>query len=221
MSVARPTVVEGRLVERVCPDCGNVERRAFGEFESTRGELASYALGWTSGHDDVVGHMTIGIGAGNPGGGSFHCELRPSGDSYGSVLVDRPFEDVPQGGPDLTREEALAHEDLPFVWFVSDEVMVQDRRAVWMAHWLLGTVAYVTGPVSEGTAPVRHVVHDVDGDWALLCGTVAPDQAHVAHLYHALDADPTLLAVLDLKLGWRADRSGPGASWRRSRAEDE
>ena len=217
MSTVRPTVVEGRLVERACPDCGNVERRAFGEFESTRSELASYALGWTSGHDDVLAHMTIGIGAGNPGGGSFHCEVRPKGDSYGFMLVDRPFEDVPEGGPDLTREQALAHGDLPFVWFVADQVMVQDRRAHWMLHWLRGTPAYVTEPVASGAAPVRHVFLDADGEWQLLCGTVAPEQPRVAHLYHALDQDPTLVDVLDLERGWRADRNGPDEPWSRSR----
>jgi hypothetical protein len=221
VSAVRPTVVEGKLVDRACPDCGNVERRAFGEFESTRGELASYAFGWTSGHDDVVAHMTIGIGAGNPGGGSFHCEVRPHGDSHAYMLVDRPFEDVPEGGPDLTRAQARAHDDLPFVWFVADEVMNQDRRAQWMQHWLLGTTAYVTEPVAAGTAPVRHVVLDADGDWQLLCGTVAPEQAHVAHLYHALDRDPTLLDVLDLEPGWRADRTGPDADWSRSRDKEE
>jgi len=37
-------ITEGRLTERDCPDCGGLERRAFGECESERGELASYAL---------------------------------------------------------------------------------------------------------------------------------------------------------------------------------
>jgi hypothetical protein len=217
----RPIVEEGRLVERDCPDCGNVERRAFGEFESTRGELASYAFGWTSGHEDLVGYMTVGIGAGNPGGGTFHCEVVDAGGEYGMRLVDRPFEDVPEGGPDFTREEALAHEDLKFIWFVADEVMDQDRRARWMRHYVLATAAYVTEPVVQGTAPVRHVVRDHDGDWQLLCGTTATDQALLFHLFHALDRDRTLLDVLDLEPGERADREGPGARWIRSTYEEE
>jgi len=68
-------VEEGRLSERSCPDCEHTERRAFGEFVSPRGDLASYAIGWTSGHEEVCGWMTIGIGAGNPGGGSFHIRV--------------------------------------------------------------------------------------------------------------------------------------------------
>jgi hypothetical protein len=222
VSALRPIVEEGRLVERECPDCGNVERRAFGEFESTRGELASYAFGWTSGHDEVVGYMTIGIGAGNPGGGSFHAELRPTDDWYGLTLVDRRFEAVPEGGPDLTREQALAHEDLKFIWFVADEVMAQDRRAQWMTHWVLATVAYVTEPVLHETSPVRHVVRDrEDGDWQLLCGTTAGDEPHLFHLFHALDHDRTLLDVLDLEPGERADRNDPDSPWIRSTYEEE
>jgi hypothetical protein len=204
-------VEEGRLVERKCPDCGRIERRAFGEFESTHGELASYAIGWTSGHEEQVAHLTIGIGAGNPGGGSFHCEARDEG-GVGFVLVDLPFERVPEGGPDLTREKALAHEDLQFVWYVADEVMAQDRRAWWMEHWVCATPAIATEPVVAGTAPVKHVFHTDDG-WQLLCGTVATDEVKVFHLFHALDRDPTLLDVLDLETGWRADRRGPGSPW--------
>ncbi len=122
-------IEEGRLAGRDCTDCDGTQRLAFGEAVSARDELASYALGWTSRHEDRVGHLTIGIGAGNEGGGTFHAEVLVVDGSYAMRLVDRPFEAVPQGGPDLSREQALAHEDLPFVWFVADEVMAQDRRA--------------------------------------------------------------------------------------------
>lgn len=213
----RQMLVEpGRLEERPCPDCGEIERRAFGEIVSPRDELASYALGWTSGHDDEVGHMTIGIGAGNEGGGSFHIEIRMVDDEWGMGLVDRPFEDVPEGGPDLTRDEALAHGDLPFVWWVADEVMEHDPRAGWMQHWLKGTPAYVTGPILARTEPVRHVIRDADGDWQLLCGTDrAADELDPVHLFHSLDRDPSLLEVLDLEPGHRADRPEIGAAWSR------
>lgn len=214
-------VEEGRLVERPCPDCGGLERRAFGEIESPRGELASYAIGWTSGHEDPVGFMTVGIGAGNEGGGSFHMRVWDEDhDSWGMGLVDEPFEDVPEGGPDLSRDEALAHEDLKFVWWVADEVMEQDRRAQWMLHWLGETIAYVTGPVLHKTEPVRHVIRDADGDWQLLCGTDSPeDELHLVHLHHSLDHDPSLIEVLDLEPDERADRKRPGRRWRRGPAE--
>jgi len=212
-------VEEGRLVERPCPDCEHTERRAFGEFVSPRGELASYAIGWTSGHKDVCGWMTVGIGAGNPGGASFHIRVFEEDGYYAMGLVDEPFEDVPQGGPDLTREEALAHEDLPFIWAVADDVMATDRRARWMAHWLLSTRAFVTAPVFERQEPVRHVVRDDDGDWQLLCGTAdAEADAHLVHLFHCLDDDKTLIEVLDLPVGDRADRDEAGGPWEREAA---
>jgi hypothetical protein len=200
-------IEEGRLVERTCPDCDGIERRAFGEAISPRGELSSYAIGWTSGHEKLVGHMTVGIGAGNPGGGSFHMEVHAdeAGDP-GLTLVDRPFEDVPEGGPDLSREEALVHDTLRFVWWVADEVLIQDRRANWMVHWILQTSALATWPVIDGTAPVRHVVREADGVWQLLCGTVEAEDPQVYHLFHAFDRDPSLVDVADLPAGTRADR---------------
>ena len=209
-------IEEGRLVEAPCPDCGHMEHRAFGESESRRGELASYAIGWTSGHDLVTGWMTIGIGAGNPGGGSFHIEVQVVDEQPSMRLVDRPFEDVPEGGPDLTREQALAHPNLDYVWYVADEVMLQDRRAWWMEHYLRGTRALATEPVVIGAEDVRHVVRDEDGDWQLLCGTVRADEPEVFHLHHALDRDQTLLEVLDLEPGRRADREARGGPWERS-----
>jgi hypothetical protein len=75
-------ITEGRLEERPCPDYDGVERRAFGEAESSRGELASYAIGWNTGGDHESARMTVGIGAGNPRGGSFHIELLRSGDEW-------------------------------------------------------------------------------------------------------------------------------------------
>jgi hypothetical protein len=210
-------IEEGRLLKRSCPDCGNLEWRAFGDVESARGELASYAFGWALAHEDAKGRLTIGIGAGRPGGGSFHADVRVGQDRLGLALVDEPFEDVPQGGPHLSRAEALAHVDVDFVWSVADQVMAQDRRAWWMEHWLRATRAFATTPVVDGTAPVRHVVRDDDeqADWQLLCSTA--EKIHLFHLHHALDRDQTLLEILDLEPGQRADRKGPRRRWKRSR----
>ena len=209
-------VEEGRLVEHTCPHCGGVEHRAFGEFESRHGELASYAIGWTSGNEHPAGYMTIGIGAGNEGGGTFHIEIRIVDGTWAMGLVDEPFEDVPEGGPDLTRDEALAHDTLPFIWMVADEVMEQDRRAWWLLHYLHGTPARVTAPVADRREPVRQVVRDDGGGWQLHAGTTADGGKPVGiDLFHVLDDDPTLLEVLDLAPGQRADRDGPGRRWRR------
>lgn len=201
-------------MEQTCAHCGNVERRAFGESESDRGELASYAIGWTSGHEEPVGHMTIGIGVGNPGGGSFHIEIRIVDGEPGMRLVDGPFESVPQGGPDLTRAQALEHEDLPYVWFVADNVMAQDRRAAWMEHWLRGTRAFVTARVAEDLGAVRRVVRDQEGDWQLFDALEGdPGESRVTHLSHLIDADQSLLDVLDLGVGEEATRMSRDAAW--------
>jgi hypothetical protein len=76
---------------------------------------------------------------------------------------------VPEGGPDLTADEARAHEDLEFVWWVSDNVMARDRRAWWMRHWLLGTRAIMTAQVFARDEPVLLVVNDAaDELWQLI-----------------------------------------------------
>jgi hypothetical protein len=212
------TIEPGRLQEGPCPHCGHMEHRAFGEFEAPRGELASYAFGWTSGHEQQIGRMTIGIGAGNPGGASFHLEVGKAEDETALRLVDDPFERVPEGGPDLTREQALAHPDLQFIWYVADEIARLDRRYWWMEHWIWGTRAFATQAVVDGALPVLHVVRDSDdGEWQLLDGRPGSEETAVLfHLHHALDRDRTLLDVLDLAPGQRADRAEAGDSWART-----
>jgi len=206
-------ITEGRITDRVCPHCGGIERRAFGESESSRGELASYAFGWTTGHEDRFAALTVGIGAGNEGGGSFHATVRDHEGSYAMGLNDEPFEDVPEGGPDLTRDEALAHPDLTYVWWVADEVMAQDRRARWMLHWLFATPAAAARPVHDGRDQARAVARDADGGWELLCGEA---DLRPSRLHQALDRDPTLLEILDLEPGQRAERRKLRGGWKRT-----
>jgi hypothetical protein len=219
----RDRVVEGRLVEVPAPGARGMERRAFGEFESHRGELASYALGWTAGGAERIGRLTIGLGAGNPGGGTFHAEVGVGEDGrYGLRLVDEPFETVPEGGPHLTREQALAHGELPWVWAAADRIMRLDRRALWMLHWVLETLAYVSAPVFARAEPVLLVVHEADPDrWSLIGSSDAGPDGGIHHLHHPVDEDQTLLDVLDLEPGEEAMRADVGAEWVRRRYEPE
>lgn len=197
------------------PDATGMDRRGFGEFEGLRGELASYAFGWVTGADEHAARMTIGIGAGNPGGGTFHALVLP-GDGHGFRLVDDPFERVPQGGPDLTAEQARAHEDLEFIWWVADYVIAHDRRAWWMLHWLHGTRAISTAGVFEMKEPIVLVVNDDDDDlWQLIGTSDAGPDAKIGHLYHAVDEDQTLIDVLDLEPGYSATRQTVGGPWTR------
>jgi hypothetical protein len=210
-------VLEGSFVEVPTADVTGMDRRAFGEFVGPRGELASYALGWTAGSQPHVARLSIGIGVGNPGGGTFHAVVFKHQDGHAFSLTDERFERVPQGGPDLTADQARAHEDLPFVWWVADRVMERDRRAWWMRHWLLGTTCIQTVEVFERHEPVLLVAHDAeDGLWQLIGTTDAGSSTgKIGHLHHAVDEDPTLIDVLDLPPGHSAERGSPEAPWTR------
>lgn len=211
-------VVEGMFVEIPTAEVAGMDRRAFGEFVGPRGELASYAFGWTTGSDPHVARLSIGIGAGNPGGGTFHAVVFDHEARYALSLTDKPFEQVPQGGPDLTADQARAHEDLPFVWWVADLVMERDRRAWWMRHWLLGTHCIQTIEVVERREPVVRVVNAADdGPWEFIGATDAGSSGKIGHLHHVVDEDPTLVDVLDLPPGHSASRTHVGGPWTRRR----
>ncbi|MVU80965.1 hypothetical protein GPX89_27410 [Nocardia sp. ET3-3] len=215
-------VIPGELIEVPTADVTGMDRRAFGEFIGPGGELASYAFGWTTGGDPHVGRFSVGIGAGNPGGGTFHAVMFDNDGSHAFGLVDEPFEQVPQGGPDLTAAQSRAHEDLPFIWWVVDHVMDRDPRAWWMRHWLMGTRCIQTPEVFEKQEPILHVGHDQDGDlWQLLGPTDPGEQGRIGHLYHAVDEDPTLMEVLNLQSGSYGTRSAVGGAWTRVAAESD
>jgi hypothetical protein len=209
-------VLKGPFVEVPTAEVTGMDRRAFGEFVGPRGELASYAFGWTTGSEPHVAALSIGIGLGNPGGGTFHAVVFEHDDGHAFSLSDEPFEHVPQGGPDLTADQARAHEDLPFVWWVADHVMERDRRAWWMRHWLLGTRCIQTIEVFERREPVLLVANDADdGLWQLIGTTNAGSTGKIGHLHHAVDEDPTLVDVLDLPPGHSASRTRIGGPWTR------
>lgn len=216
------TVQEGRLLEVPTPGATGVERRAFGEFVGPGGELASYAFGWATDADPHAGRMTIGIGAGNPGGGTFHAVVGVHDGGHVFTLVDEPFEQVPEGGPDLTAEQARAHEDLEFIWWVADHVMERDRRAWWMRHWLLDTLAIETVQVFEREEPVLLVYNDAEtGVWQFIGTSDASPDGKMGHLYHTVDEDPTLIDMLDLEPGHSATRTRVGGAWTRRAAEPD
>lgn len=208
-------VLEGALVEVPVDAVTGMDRRAFGEFVGPQGELASYAFGWATGSDPHVARLSVGIGAGNPGGGTFHAVIFDNEGGHAFALTDDPFERVPQGGPDLTADKARAHEDLPFIWWVTDQVMQRDRRAWWMRHWLLGTTCIQTPEVFELREPILLVQHGADdGIWQLI-GTSDADgsTAKIGHLHHAIDEDQSLIDILGLLPGSSATRTGVGSPW--------
>ena len=214
------TVTPGELSGVPTSDASGIERRAHGEFVGPGGELASYALGWQTGTDFKQGRLTVGIGAGNPGGGTFHMRVFANDGTYAFQLLDEVFEEVPQGGPHLAAAEAKAHPDLEFVFWVGDNVFAQDPHALWMEHWLLGTRSITTPQVFEQEEPVLLVINDHDDElWQLIGPSDAGSEGRVGHLHHAVDEDPSLAAVLDLKPGEEALRQRVGGAWTRSRSE--
>lgn len=215
----RVEIDPGRLEERSTTD-GRMRRTAHGEFVGPRGELASYAIGWEQDADPHAGWITIGIGAGDPGGGTFHARVFDDDGNHAFSLADDRWADVPQGGPHLTAARARAHEDLRFVWAVADTVMDRDPRAWWMRHWLFGTLAIATPQVVDGAEPVLVVVRDKGGhggpEWSMSGSTAASDPlgaARVLHLSHVLDSDPTVAGALGVRPGRAVHRHRVDEPW--------
>ncbi len=72
--------------------------------------------------------------------------------------------------------------------------------------------------VRDASRPVLLVTHDED-DWTCVCGGEdhvqdASDFA-VVGLDHLVVRDPTLAAILDLPVGWEAERAQAGSPWER------
>jgi hypothetical protein len=104
---------------------------------------------------------------------------------------------------------------LPFIWWVTNQVMQRDRRAWWMRHWLLRTTCIQTREVFDHREPVLFVSHDADdGIWQLI-GASAADAStgKIGHLHHTVDEDPSLIDVLDLPPGNSAIRADVGSPW--------
>ena len=85
------------------------------------------------------------------------------------------------------------------------------------------TASITTVHVIERRLPILLVTHDVaDGGWQFLCGTTDdPADSRVIGLQTAIDLDPSVEALADLPLGWRAWRTEATAPWHRAPAPDE
>lgn len=212
-------VTEGSFA-RAAPGDPDPQCRAEGEFVGRRGELASYAFGWRREDDSREARISIGIGAGLEGGGTFHLIAQAGEDGIGYLLVDEPFADVPQGGPHLSADHARSHGDLRYIWHVLDTVMSMDSRAPLLQHFVAGTPAIATGEVADGREPVLLLANDLDEQppmWQAI-GRSDPDPAtgRILHLSHLVDDDPSLAEVLDLAPGEQAERVDAGAPWVRT-----
>lgn len=70
--------------------------------------------------------------------------------------------------------------------------------------------------VADNSRLVKLVFHQDDDAWIFTCAAPHPDipsEYPVIGIGHVLGADPTLNAILDLPMGWQAERPGLGKPW--------
>ena len=76
--------------------------------------------------------------------------------------------------------------------------------------------------ITDRGATILMVTYDEkDGSWQFLDGTDVREkesEAQVVSLFYALSLDPTLRSLMDLPLGWRADRPSAESPWVRRRS---
>jgi len=80
--------------------------------------------------------------------------------------------------------------------------------------------ALVCEHVFDASRPVLLVSHE-GGDWQFLCGGGdhgSWETARVVGINHLFDRDPSLRALLDLPVGWDAERAKVGEAWARKRS---
>ena len=77
---------------------------------------------------------------------------------------------------------------------------------------MFATPARTARPVYDARERARVVVRDPGGDWELRCGDA---ELRPALLHQALDRDQTLLDVLDLEPGQKAERQRLRGGWKR------
>jgi hypothetical protein len=83
--------------------------------------------------------------------------------------------------------------------------------------------AFLSETVYNGSEPVTYVSHDADdGAWQFLGDSMDQGGGPVLTcLHHPIDKDATLRELADLPLGWCAERSQPGAAWKRREKEPD
>jgi len=83
------------------------------------------------------------------------------------------------------------------------------------------TSVYLSKNVHTGAEPVTFVYHDPEGDWQFTGETGTESGGVAVCFHHPIDNDPSLKELVDLPVGWCAERSEPGAPWERQPYEPE
>ncbi len=96
-----------------------------------------------------------------------------------------------------------------------------------LANWKFSdpphTGVFLSLAVHSGSEPVTYVSHDLeDGAWQFLGDSMAGDQPPVLSCFHhPVDNDRSLEELVDLPLGWWAERNAPGEPWIRHKDESK
>jgi len=79
------------------------------------------------------------------------------------------------------------------------------------------TRVFLSEAVRNGTEPVTYVSHDIeDGAWQFLGNSMSDGGGPVIScLHHVIDRDPSIVELVDLSLGWYAERDKVGEPWTR------
>jgi hypothetical protein len=79
------------------------------------------------------------------------------------------------------------------------------------------TGVYLSKTVNDGTVEVTYVSHDAeDGAWQFLGDSMSDPGGVLSCFHHPVDKDPTLQELVDLPIGWYAEREKPGQPWIRN-----
>jgi hypothetical protein len=90
-----------------------------------------------------------------------------------------------------------------------------------MKQWMFAdspsVATFTTRFVLDGSRPILLVSHDRDdGAWQFLCGTMNdPEDGRVVGLGTIVRIDPSVEALADLPVGWRATRASRSEPWTR------
>lgn len=83
------------------------------------------------------------------------------------------------------------------------------------------TTVFLSKNVHNGVEPITFVSHDLDGDWQFLGDSMTESGGVAVCFHHPVDSDSTLRELIDLPIGWYAERERPGGPWARRQLEDE
>ena len=125
-------------------------------------------------------------------------------------------------GFDRSFEQPLMQPDAPMARVENDFWASADPESS-LFNWKFPddphTRVFLSETVHSGTEPVTFVLHDAeDGAWQFFGNSMRDGGGPVISCFHhPIDRDPSLVELVDLPLGWYAERSKIGEPWIRKK----